>query len=324
MQERVPDGLMRIGEFAESSDVSARTLRYYDRIGLFTPVYIDPSTSYRYYAADQLPEIARIMALKDLGLSLEQIDCLLIDDVPAAELRGMLRLKRFEIQDHLAEESARLDRVEQRLRQIEIARLKARGEGIEPMAPCPHCGRRIHESEGAFCPYCGKPLVPPHAGLLPGGKLPRQLTTRCLILLLVVMALVAVVAGLVTILTGTRDAPELVARPLSVSPLADPQLALLSTQYERVMEKGTILFEGRVKSLSADALVDVIAIVSLYDEDPSLISAGRGSIDCNTLSPGETCGFSIEVDASPLAHHYGVVFQYASNGTIPVRDDRSR
>ena len=93
MQERVPDGPMRIGEFAESSDVSARTLRYYDRIELFSPVYVAPSTSYRYYSADQLPEIARIMALKDFGLSLEQIDRLLIDDVPVAELHGMLRLK---------------------------------------------------------------------------------------------------------------------------------------------------------------------------------------------------------------------------------------
>lgn len=52
MREQVPDDLLKIGEFAEISNVSAKTLRYYDRIGLFKPVYVDPANDYRYYSAD--------------------------------------------------------------------------------------------------------------------------------------------------------------------------------------------------------------------------------------------------------------------------------
>lgn len=76
-------------------------------------------TNYRYYSASQLPRLNRILALKDLGLSLDQIGQLLDDDLPPEQIRGMLRLKQVEIQEQLEEEQARLARVEQRLRQIE-------------------------------------------------------------------------------------------------------------------------------------------------------------------------------------------------------------
>jgi DNA-binding transcriptional MerR regulator len=102
MREEVPDDLLKIGEFAEISDVAAKTLRYYDRIGLFKPVYVDPANDYRYYSPNQLPRITRILTLKDLGLSLEQIARLLEDDLSMSELRGMLRLKR---QEHLRHSS---------------------------------------------------------------------------------------------------------------------------------------------------------------------------------------------------------------------------
>jgi effector-binding domain-containing protein len=96
-----------------------QTLRYYDDLGLIRPAEVDSFTGYRYYAYDQLPRLNRILALKDLGLSLEQVGRLLVEDLPAAELRGMLRLKWVELRDHVQEEQAKLERVEARLRQIE-------------------------------------------------------------------------------------------------------------------------------------------------------------------------------------------------------------
>lgn len=59
------------------AQVSGRLLRYYDEIGLFKPQYSEPETGCRYYSADQLPRLNRILGLKDLGLSLEQIQRLL-------------------------------------------------------------------------------------------------------------------------------------------------------------------------------------------------------------------------------------------------------
>ena len=111
--------MFRIGDFSKLSQVSVKALRYYDELGLLKPVEVDRFTGYRFYSADQLPRLNRILALKDLGLSLEQIARLLERDLPPAQLRGILRLKQAEIEEHIEEERARLARVEARLRQIE-------------------------------------------------------------------------------------------------------------------------------------------------------------------------------------------------------------
>ncbi len=111
--------MFKIGDFSKLCQVSVKALRYYDELGLLTPVEVDRFTGYRYYSADQLPRLNRIRALQDLGLSLEQIAQLLDDDLPAAQLRGMLRLKQAEVQERVKEEQARLARVQARLRQIE-------------------------------------------------------------------------------------------------------------------------------------------------------------------------------------------------------------
>ncbi len=111
--------MFKIGDFSKLSQVSVKALRFYDELGLLKPVEVDRFTGYRYYSAAQLPRLNRILALKDLGLSLEQIAQLLEDDLPAAQLRGMLRLKQVEVQARVREEQARLARVQARLKQIE-------------------------------------------------------------------------------------------------------------------------------------------------------------------------------------------------------------
>ncbi len=111
--------MFKIGDFSKLSQVSVRTLRYYEEVGLLKPVEVDRFTGYRYYAIDQLPRLNRILVLKDLGFSLEQIAQMLNEGLPPAQLRGMLRMKQAEIQQQVDEERARLARVEARLRQIE-------------------------------------------------------------------------------------------------------------------------------------------------------------------------------------------------------------
>lgn len=111
--------MFRIGPFSKLAKVTVKALRHYDDLGLLKPVSVDRFTGYRYYSADQLPRLNRILALKDLGLSLEQIARLLDDELPASQIRGMLRMKQAEIEEQLGAERARLARVEARLRQIE-------------------------------------------------------------------------------------------------------------------------------------------------------------------------------------------------------------
>jgi DNA-binding transcriptional MerR regulator len=111
--------VFRIGEFSQIARVSGRLLRYYDSIGLLRPQRIDPETGYRYYSAGQLERLNRILALKDLGLSLDQVARMLDDKISAAEIRGMLALKKAELERSLSEEAARLRHIESRLTQIE-------------------------------------------------------------------------------------------------------------------------------------------------------------------------------------------------------------
>ncbi len=111
--------MFRIGEFSIIAQVSGRLLRYYDEIGLLAPEFTDAQTGYRYYSARQLPRLNRILASKELGFSLEQIARLLEHDISADELRGMLTLRKAQIEQSVHEETERLRVVESRLQQIE-------------------------------------------------------------------------------------------------------------------------------------------------------------------------------------------------------------
>lgn len=111
--------MFKIGDFSKLCRVPVSALRYYADLGLLEPHHIDTFTGYRYYSLDQLARLNRILALKDLGLSLEQIRLILTEALPASEMRGMLRLKESEMQAQLAAQQAQLDRVRARLRIIE-------------------------------------------------------------------------------------------------------------------------------------------------------------------------------------------------------------
>ncbi len=111
--------MFRIGDFSQMGQVSIRTLRLYDELGLLNPAQIDKFTGYRYYTIEQLPRLNRILALKDLGLSLDQIGELIKRDLPVDQLRGMLMLKQAEIEQQMQEMQAQMRRVAARLNQIE-------------------------------------------------------------------------------------------------------------------------------------------------------------------------------------------------------------
>jgi len=110
--------MFKIGDFSKLSFVSVKTLRFYDEMGLLKPVKVDRFTGYRYYAADQLHQLNRILLLKDLGLSLEEIAKLLKEEVPMASILDIVRVKQSELKDKLQKESERLDRVEEWLEQL--------------------------------------------------------------------------------------------------------------------------------------------------------------------------------------------------------------
>jgi DNA-binding transcriptional MerR regulator len=111
--------MFRIGEFSRIARVSARLLRWYDELGLLRPGVVDPSTGYRYYTSAQLQRLNRILVLRDLGLSLEQIGDVIDQEASADHLRAMLEIRRADAERTLAEEAARLRQIEARIAQLD-------------------------------------------------------------------------------------------------------------------------------------------------------------------------------------------------------------
>ncbi len=111
--------MFTIGDFARHGRVSVRMLRHYDAVGLLRPARVDPHSGYRYYEAGQLARLNRVIALKDLGFTLDQVRAIVDGEVGADELRVMLWLRRADLEAAVAEAAARLDQVAARLRAIE-------------------------------------------------------------------------------------------------------------------------------------------------------------------------------------------------------------
>ncbi len=104
--------MLKIGEFSRLTQISIKALHIYADRGLLQPEHVDKFSGYRYYTLQQLPRAHRIMALKGMGLSLEQIGITLSKEMSIDELRGMFRLKQAEIEQRVREDQQRLAMIE--------------------------------------------------------------------------------------------------------------------------------------------------------------------------------------------------------------------
>jgi DNA-binding transcriptional MerR regulator len=129
--------MFRIGEFSRIARVSARLLRYYDELGLLKPGTVDSASGYRYYTTSQLQRLNRILVLRDLGLTLEQIGEVIDQVASTDQLRAMLELRRADAERALAEETARLRQIEARIAQLDT------GESVDDVLMRPEPARRI-------------------------------------------------------------------------------------------------------------------------------------------------------------------------------------
>lgn len=166
-----------IGPFARLAGVSPKMLRSYDALGLFRPVWIDPATDYRYYSPAQLPELRRIVALRDMGIGLAEIGGLISG---RADLRAALDRRRGELERERREIDRRLATLDIRVEMsasgstepdIVVRPLHAESVATFPMAEradgdvgaafyeletgIRDLGRRAHRPPGALIPPDG-------------------------------------------------------------------------------------------------------------------------------------------------------------------------
>jgi DNA-binding transcriptional MerR regulator len=120
--------MYKIGDFATLTQVSVKTLRFYDAIGLLRPAEVDPSSGYRYYGAVQVEQLNRVLVLKDLGLSLGEIRGLLGRSVGREELAPVLTRRYEQLRENADRVNARLLRAAGRLRLLENGGARAAQE----------------------------------------------------------------------------------------------------------------------------------------------------------------------------------------------------
>ena len=112
--------MFSIGEFSKLGRVTVDTLRHYDALGLLKPANVDPFTGYRYYSAKQLLSLNRILALKEIGFSLDEIARILQDNLTIDQLRGMLKAQLVRAESEIESAQSRRGRVWARLNYLNL------------------------------------------------------------------------------------------------------------------------------------------------------------------------------------------------------------
>jgi DNA-binding transcriptional MerR regulator len=148
--------MYRIGEFARLTQIPVKTLRYYDEIGLLRPARVERSTGYRYYTAAEVERLNRVLVFRDLGFPLREIRALVAENVPAGQIRDLLRARHDELERTVDRERARLARAAARLELIErsghaaASEVAVREAGPRLVASVRDTLRSYEESEGLF------------------------------------------------------------------------------------------------------------------------------------------------------------------------------
>lgn len=104
--------MIRIGDFSRLNQVSIKTLRYYDKLGLLVPSHVDESTGYRYYSVEQITRLNRILAFKEIGFSLNEITMALDTNLTPEMLVNLLEAKKISINTLIEMERSKVSRIE--------------------------------------------------------------------------------------------------------------------------------------------------------------------------------------------------------------------
>jgi len=109
--------MLKIGDFSKMSRVTIKALRYYEKEGLVIPTYIDESNSYRYYDSSKLLEISRLLSLKQIGLSIDEIKKIMIEN---EDLREILENKKSNLEKEISKHKYQLSQINYLLKENDM------------------------------------------------------------------------------------------------------------------------------------------------------------------------------------------------------------
>ncbi|MCS1352344.1 MerR family transcriptional regulator [Mechercharimyces sp. CAU 1602] len=116
--------MFRIGQFSKLTRVSTRMLRHYDKLGLFCPAEIDRFTGYRLYSAFQIPLLNRIVKLRDMGFSVNEMNEIIDKYDNKVFLHTALNSKLKQIRKNIDVEHLKHERLTKALNELEEDNMK--------------------------------------------------------------------------------------------------------------------------------------------------------------------------------------------------------
>ena len=99
--------MYKIGEFSTLSKTTIKTLRYYEKEGLLKPSYINQDNGYRYYETSELIQVSKIIALRQIGLSIKDIKSIL----EGQDIKEKLNNRKKELEEELIETNIQLSKI---------------------------------------------------------------------------------------------------------------------------------------------------------------------------------------------------------------------
>ena len=118
-----------ISEFAKLRDININSLRYYEKMGLLKPAYIDESNGYRYYSAEQVSLLNKIILCIQLGIPLKDM-VVFLDEDGNLEAQKLLERGRIVAKERIQEMQNNLDYIEHSLKNIEENREYRKHTGV--------------------------------------------------------------------------------------------------------------------------------------------------------------------------------------------------
>ena len=110
--EKQEMALLKIGELASLAGVSAKALRLYESKDIIKPVKVDPETGYRFYSAEQCEIVEALVALQDMGFSLNEIRMLLQEPDSTEDIQELFTKKRQALQETIWKVQAQIEEID--------------------------------------------------------------------------------------------------------------------------------------------------------------------------------------------------------------------
>ncbi len=118
-----------ISEFAKLRDININSLRYYEKLGILKPAYIDENNGYRYYSPEQVSVLNKIILCIQLGIPLKEMIGFLDED-GNLESQKLLEQGRIVARTRIREMQNNLDYIEYSLKSIEENKMYLERTGV--------------------------------------------------------------------------------------------------------------------------------------------------------------------------------------------------